>query len=72
MNLEQQKPMKMKKYTKIGRCAQVFLTFGTRFGWPLAAVDRWSLFRGSFSANFGRAGFGVVIVDRWLLFGGGR
>jgi hypothetical protein len=71
MNLDQQQPMKMYKYTKIGHCTQVFPTFGTRFGWPLAVVDRWSLFRGSFSTNFVRGRFGVVVVDRWSLFRGG-
>jgi hypothetical protein len=44
----------------------------TRFEWSLVVVDRWSLFRGSFSTNIAWAGFGVIVVDRWLLFGGGR
>jgi len=48
------------------------MTFWTRFRWSLIVVDRWSLFRGSFSTKFAWAGFSVVVVDRWSLFGGGR
>ena len=58
--------------SKSGRCRQVFVLFRTRFGWPLAVVDRWSLFRGRLSTKIAWAGFRVVVVDRWLLFGGGR
>jgi hypothetical protein len=72
MHTDQKKVSKNLKKTKNGRCTQVFPSFGTRFRWPLAVVDRWSLFRGSFSTNFVWAGFGVVVVDRWSLFGGGR
>ena len=39
---------------------------------PTLVVDRWSLFRGTFSTKIAWAGFRVVFVDRWLLFGGGR
>ena len=55
-----------------GCCRQVFMIFGTGFRWPLVVVDRWSLFRGSFSTKIAWAGFRVVAVDRWSLFGGGR
>ena len=55
-----------------GRYRQVFNHILTKFKWPLVVVDRWSLFRGNFRANSGRAGFRVVVVDRWSLFGGGR
>ena len=57
---------------KSGRCRQVFMTFGSRNRWPLVVVDRWSLFRGSFSTKIAWAGFRMVVVDRWSLFGGGR
>ena len=49
-----------------------FMTFGTRFRWPLTVVDKWSLFRGSFSTKIAWVGFRVVVVGRWSLFGGGR
>jgi len=68
-------PNLKKKFTKLGkngRCGQVFITFGTIFGWSLVVVDRWSLFRGRFSTKIVWAGFGVVVVDRWSLFRGGR
>ncbi len=32
-----------------GRCRQVFMKFGPKFWRSLVVVDRWSLFRGSFS-----------------------
>ena len=57
---------------KSDRCSQVNVSIYVRFRWRLVVVDRWSLFRGSLSANIAWAGFRVVIVDRWLLFGGGR
>ncbi len=57
---------------KSGRCRQVFLSFWTRFRWPLVVVDRWSLFRGRITIKIAWAGFRVVVVDRWSLFGGGR
>jgi hypothetical protein len=59
-------------FVQDGRCRQVSMTFGTRFRWSLVVVDRWSLFRGSFSPKIALAGFRVVVVDRWSLFGGGR
>ena len=62
----------MLNLAKNGRYRQVLLTFKARFKWSLAVVDRWSLFRGRFSAKFAWAGFRVVVVDRWSLFGGGR
>ena len=55
-----------------GRCRQVYISIQARFRWPLVVVDRWSLFRGSFSTKIAWAGFRVVVVDRWSLFGGGR
>ncbi len=57
---------------KNGRCRQVYMIFWKSFRWSLAAVDTWSLFRGSFSNKIAWAEFRVVVVDRWLLFGGGR
>ncbi len=47
----------MVKIYKSGRCGQVFMTFETGFKWPLVIVDRWSLFRGIFSAKIAWAGF---------------
>ena len=61
----------MDKTDKSGRCGQVIMTFWTRFGWLLVVVDRWSLFRGSFSTIFAWADLRVVVIDRWSLFGGG-
>ena len=57
---------------QIGRCRQGFIQFRATLKWPVVVVDRWSLFRGNFTANNVRAGFGVVVVDRWSLLGGGR
>jgi len=48
------------------------MTYGTRFKLPLVVVDRWSLFKGSFSTKIAWAGFRVVVVDRWSLYGVGR
>ena len=56
-----------------GRCIQVYKSIWARFRWPLVVVDRWSLFRGSFSTKIARAGFRVaVVVGRLSIFGGGR
>ncbi len=55
-----------------GRCRQGYFLNKVDFDWPLAVVDRWSLFRGKFRANFGWAGLRLVVVNRWSLFGGGR
>ena len=57
-------------FVQNGRCRQVSMTFATRFRRSLVVVDRWSLFRGSFSTKIAWAGFRVVVVGRWLLFGG--
>ncbi len=54
----------MVKVDKSGRCIQVLMTFWTRFGWPLVVVDRWLLFRGSFSTKFAWAA--VLIVKSYL------
>jgi len=62
----------MVKRDKNGRCRQVYISIWATYRWPLVAVDRWSLFRGSLSTKIASAGFWVVIVDRWSLFGGGR
>ena len=62
----------MVKMTKSGRCRQVNVSILVGFRWPLVVVDRWSLFRGSFSTKIAWAGIRVVVVDRWSLFGGGR
>ena len=53
-------------------CRQVFITFRTPIKWPVVVVDRWLLFRGSFSNKIVMALLKVVIVDRRLLFGVGR
>ena len=37
------------------RCRQVHFFFKVNFKWPLAAGDRWSLFRGKFDTKFGWA-----------------
>jgi hypothetical protein len=59
-------------FVQDSHCRQVSMTFGTRFRWSLVVVDKWSLFRGSFSTKTAWAGFRVVVVDRWSLFGAGR
>jgi len=59
-------------FVQDGCCRQVSMTFGTRYRWLLVVVDRWSLFRDSFSTKIAWAGLRVVVVDRWSLFGGGR
>jgi len=46
--------------------------FKATFGWSLAVVDKWSLFRDDFSIIVARAGYSVVGFERWSLFGGGR
>jgi hypothetical protein len=55
-----------------GRCRQVYFENRVNFDRPLAAGDRWSLFRGKVRANFGWAGLRLAVVDRWSLFGGGH
>ena len=72
LNFKQFSEKKFFKMCQNGRCRQVFQPFWTTFKWPVAVVDRWSLFRGSFSTKIAMAGFRVVVVDRWSLFGGGR
>ena len=72
MKIFHEKKINFVEKDKSGCCTQVFITYGTRNKWPLALVDRWSLFRGNFSTKIVWAGFKVVVVDRWSLFGGGQ
>ncbi len=58
---------KLSSFSKYGCCRQVLMTFLTITGWSLVVVDKWSLFRGSFSTKIAWAGFRVIVVDRWLL-----
>jgi len=57
--------MKLAKLTKV--VTDKFI-YQAKFVWSLVVVDRWSLFRGSFSTKIARAGLRVVVVDRWSLF----
>ncbi len=54
-----------------GRCRQGYLKEKVHVDCPLAVVDRWSLFRDKFRANFVWARLRLVVVNRWSLFGGG-
>ena len=49
---------------KSGRYRQVYMTFWIRLRWSLVVVERWSLFRGSFTTKTAWAGLRVVVVNR--------